>query len=207
MVIARLFFNDEKSRTTEALAKLEAQGRLAIIKRGLPNGYSYYQLTKKACVEIGVTEERSRPLSGLGLARSLAVLWFATMNGERRARLKDDQLPAGLPPVPGRPAHVAEMLAENSARIYRVHVVAEDKDHSYPLKEIRQAIEAISSTTEGRSLIASGAYGFAILVHEEEKQARFQEALANHRETLPTGAVVVVETIPSTGNFNRFAKV
>lgn len=205
-VIAKLFFEGYKTRATEALAKLEEQGRIAIVKRALPQGYSYYQLTQKGCAGIGVTEERARALSGLGLARSLAVLWFATMNGARRARFRDDQLPPGIPPVPGRPAHVGEFISENSARIYRVHVVAEDRDHSYPLKEIRQAIDEISSTREGEALIASGAYGFAILVHEDEKKARFMEALALQREKLPEGALVIVETVPSPGNFPLFVK-
>lgn len=205
-VIAQLFFDGKKDRATDTIKKLNEQGRLQIIKRGLPRGYSYYQLTAKACAEVGVSEERAEPLKAQGLARSLGVLWFATMSSTRRTRLRNDKLPDGLPPVPGRPPHVAEVSSKDSGRIYRVHVPGEKKDHLYPLAQIREVIDEIATTGRGEEFIRSGAYAFAILVHDEEKKLRFEEAIEAQRATLKHDALVIVETAPSPGSFPLYIK-
>lgn len=203
-VLTSLFFGGDKIRTQDAIARLRDRGWIANVKGGLPGGYSYYQLTAKGCTEAAFPLDRSRPLAATGLSKALAVLWFATMNGKRRARLKEDAPPAGFPPTSGRAPHVGEAIGEGRARIVRIHIASETSDHASPLKEIREAVEAMRATPEGREVIESGAYCFAILVHNEEKKERFTEAIKAYQQRHPLGAVIDVETAPTPGTFPLF---
>ena len=205
-VIARYFFAGEKGKASGALGKLQRQGVIQIRARDLDGGHSYYQLTQKGCAAAGVAKDRAAPLSGLSLARSLGVLWFATMNGKKRALLPNAKLPPSCPKLPGAALHVVEILAKNDGRIYRVQVVAEDKDYHYPLAEIRKTLAALGATPEGAAFIESGAYAFAVLVHEEAKAIRFREAFSSLSEPLPHKARVLVERVPSPSNFSLFVK-
>lgn len=200
-IVARLFFAGDVDKAGRALGRLQEQGRIHVRGRLLKNRYSYYQLTAKGCAEAGVTEERAKPIKGTALTRSLAVLWFATMSGIPRARLREDRLPAGCPPVPGKPPHVAE---KTTRRVYRVHAVAEQTSHSYAFNQITEVVEELTSTKDGRDFLASGAYGFAVLVHEEAKKARCEEAMSALKKRLPTGTTVIVELAPSPNNLRQF---
>lgn|GEM_PF-4749377 len=169
----------------------------------LLGAYSGFQLTVKGCDKLGLTKHRAAKIAGPALVKNLAVLWFATMNGAKRARLLDDVLPPGCTIPPGEAPHVIEVVAPERARIYRVQVAEEGK-HKYPFAQIARAAQQLQAIPNGNDFITTGAYAFAVIVNDEGRKARFESALPELTSKLPTGAKVVIETAPSPKNIPAF---
>ena len=183
-ILGRLFFDGNEVRAADRLRDLTEAGKVQTHQRMLGR-YSYFQLTPRGCVPAGVTEDRARPLTAQTLPKNLAVLWFATMKGVPRVRLRDDLLPPGCPTPPGKAPHVAEITGPGQGRIYRVQIVAELKSYKYPFEQIEETAQRLKVISNGSDFLRSGAYAFAVLVNEETNKARFEEALPALMNKLP----------------------
>lgn len=201
-VIAELFFAGDESRASGALGKLQRAEKIQIRAKKIDNLYSYYQLTKLSCEELGFSIDRAKALAELPLERDLGVLWFTTMNSRKRAKARS--LPAAVETVAGNTPHVIELLSEAKGRFLHVQVPAADKDHRYPLKRIQAVIDQLQSTDDGDALLRKGVYGFAILVHHEERRQKFEQAFKKAARKLPKKLVLHIEVVPSPSDYRRF---
>jgi hypothetical protein len=202
-VIAKLFFNNDAKQAQEVLRDLKRRGLVQAHGRLFNGGYSSFQLTVESCEKLRLSKHRAAEIKGQALVRNLAVLWFATMKGAKRARLPDDVLPPGCPIPPGEAPHVIEVIAPERARIYRLQV-AEKGGHKYPFDQIARAADQFQAIPNGLEFMTTGAYAFAVLVNTEDRKALFESALPEILTRIPQGAKVVVETVPSPDNIPAF---
>src|SRR5262245_16169686 len=91
VVLEKLFFDGSESACDNVITRLRKGGRIQAV-RGLPDKYSYYQLTKQEATAQGFPEERAEPLGPQALHEHLAVLWFCCMGQRPRYRLEEPRL-------------------------------------------------------------------------------------------------------------------
>ena len=195
-VLDELFFSDDSSGCGNVLKRLIDAG-LVTAREGLPSKRRYYQLTAKGA-EGRVPLGRTKPMRAQALRSAIAILWFCTMNQQRRTRMETwelrdilgEDMPAGKHCVqPGSPPVVYRVQVP-SGRTKSAGVVSGLRDH-------------ISDSLRHRvikRMAKDKRYGFAVLA-EAERVPELRAAVAKH--SLGRYAPLLIESVPSPQTITR----
>jgi len=138
---------------------------------------SYYQLTKKGALKVGLPSTRAHAV-GEHLTEHLAYLWFCTLGRHQRELLDRQRLRGYFPNTNLRAAHCLQ--ARKGARtfsVFRLRLAGTNASDSSLLKSLQGYIaQATEPSSELNPLLRRRLYGFAILFHSHERRRRFKAA-------------------------------
>ena len=199
-VLEHLFFDGGNSDNT--LQRLRREGRLQVRPRGLPGGYSYYQLSAKQARDLRIPDARRRAggIGPLPLHRLLSVLWYCCMGTKRRYRLEHHQLREHFGDAPLQGPHCAYYPSPSKACIYRIYVPGSTTRSDRRLvhvvqQDFRRARSSLLEWTRNRR------YGAAILVETRGRKRALDERI--NRVRLRELAEIRVDIAPGPTTLKR----
>ena len=176
-VIERLFFSDGGS-CDSVLKRLASQGRIQAVKKAIPGGLSYYQLSVNEARRLSAHEPRGA--HERVVRRNLAVLWFCCMTEHKRMRLSPVES-ARLAPGLNSP-HVAEENGADGA-IYRVYLPAPETKTERFAESLREDAFSVVEHDVLSRWASRGTYRLAVVVESNERAERLKRAIG--RRDLP----------------------
>lgn len=162
----------------------EAQRRGWIDSAPLHHQARYWSLTTAGANHIGVTTERSGPLSEAAKVRAYGVLVFCRLLERPRVRLTADEMGQFLPDVDriGLPTGYYFDPRDNG-RLGLARVDAGQRGRwDRIIESLRQDIDAHWQQAGFRPLISAGRFELTVLTVFPQKARRIHDALASHRD-------------------------
>jgi hypothetical protein len=173
-VIQVLFFDGGNPQT--ALYRLERNGYIQTVQRGLPGNFSYYQLKKKGAAAINVSENKAKPKELKGLAQDLAALWFSCMDNPNRKRLLDNELRTLFGASKGgNVIHVAQ--SEDEPTVFRLFIPEADSSLERYVTTLKRAAHAACADERLIRWIERGTYQFGVLLSNEDRKRKLAELI------------------------------
>lgn len=190
-VIEELFFAGESC--DHVIERLLADGRIKVIKHGLPDNLSYYQLVERELRARGMPKHRADP-RGDRLEEDLAVLWFSCMGPKPRPRIERNPLKQvfGRGPGMGSP-HCREKVSADQQVVYRIRLAGPETDDGRLLRDIEFGIESGLTHPLLAPYILEKLYGFTILVDNPDRVERLSRLLKERKQL---GALIQIEEVP-----------
>jgi len=178
----------------------EVQRRGWIASAPLHYQARYWSLTTVGANHIGVTAERSGPLSEAAKVRAYAVLVFCRLLDRPRVRLTADEIGKYFPDVErvGLPTGYYFDPRDNG-RLGLTRVDAGQRGRWDRIVEsLREDIETHWQQSGFRTLISAGRFELTVLTVFPQKARRIQEALAAHRDAqrIRVHAVALPQLLP-----------
>lgn len=199
-VLRELFFETDAA-AGNVIQRLLDQKRLQ--SRKVTNGgFSYYQPTLAECRRRKIPESRHEPLSAGPLHKALATLWFCCMSETKRKRVEEADLAAEFPGLSFKDPHCVE--SGDADRLYRLYVPGSTSGDANVFRELRKDANDLYNHATAHAWLARGEFAFAVLVETPTRKAKLEEALAKERESLPTGAHVLVDIAPGPTTLKPF---
>jgi len=166
--------------------------------QALDGNYSYYQLTKKACGLLSAPVNKARPRDEKGLAQDIAALWFACMGELSRKRLANEELRTLFgAPKGGNVIHVAQSADDDETAVFRLFIPGETTRTKPFVASLKKAAHEVVGDEKLLRWIERGTYRFAVLVHDERKNAEVHKAIQS--EEFPDLRILIdVAPTPST---------
>jgi hypothetical protein len=166
-VLDRKFFGNVPDKCHNTVQDL--LGQALISQRSIGN-HSYYELTPKGALEIGLQPKSIRPV-GSKIRDHLAILWYCHMTRPHRELVSPDRLREYFPNTRIQAPHcVGPTRADKPPCLYRVRLAGPNASDSSLIKSLREYFnDAMSPYSEIRPLLLRRLYGYAILCHSNER--------------------------------------
>ena len=191
-VLERLFNRDGTGSLDNDLKILRQEDLIAVVANAVAEPldsrtkYSYYQLTRKACGEIGAPESRARRPGGPSLDRSVAILWFCCMTKGPAHRLSTDEVAAlfSLQHRPSDHERVKEYVSgfhclSRGKEFFQVHnLYATRANNRDTLGELKKRVEDARRIAAVSDAIRSREYIFTLLVETPQKRDELRQEIA-----------------------------
>jgi len=161
-----------------------AQGRGLIDSAPLHHQARYWFLTAAGADHLGMSMDRSGPLSEAAKVRAYAVLVFCRLLEHPRVRLTAEEMSHFFPEVdrPGLPTgYYFDPRNDGGLGFARVDVGQRGRWDRI-VESLREDIDAHWQQSGFRDLVSAGRFELTVLTVFPQKARRIQETLASHRD-------------------------
>lgn len=200
-VVTEQGFDGSETACGNVIQRLLDDGRIQSIE-GLPNGFHYYQLTKKEAIAQGLPENRAQPLGPRALNEALAIVWFCCMGRRTRHRLESRQIQALLGQSFQTPHCVEKGAGKEMNRVYRIFAPGPATKPAYVVNQVAKLIDEVMSLSPApkarygpADMMRERTYAVAVLADTESRREKLHEMI-KARELMEL-AHVIVELAPS----------